>query len=200
MPAAYAITLHYLKTAQAMGAAEREERRPGHGGQDEVDPDRRRRVWQGPHPRRRTWRIPRLFVPGKGAKREQRADGTCTSLVQTSPPARSAASARRQVQIPNDAKAGRALCPSAVEEGQGQGPWARYSAATRCGVAGWRSVAPYLSTHSRPSRAASCGVSHDHSAPRARIATQTVSPCTCSSTENAPDCDIGKSTSEIRIG
>ena len=43
---------------------------------------------------------------------------------------------------------------------------------------------PYLSTHCCPSRAASAGVSQDHSAPRARRATQTVSPWTIrSSTE-----------------
>ena len=42
----YAITLHYLKTAQQMGAAGEEEW-PGDGGEDEVDPDRRRRVRAG---------------------------------------------------------------------------------------------------------------------------------------------------------
>ena len=43
---------------------------------------------------------------------------------------------------------------------------------------------PYFLTHCRPTRAASAGVSQDHSAPRARMATQTVSPWTIrSSTE-----------------
>ena len=46
---------------------------------------------------------------------------------------------------------------------------------------------PYFSTQERPMAAASSGVSQDHSAPRARIAIQRVSPRTeCSSTEYGP--------------
>jgi|SRR5580692_1624197 hypothetical protein len=53
----------------------------------------------------------------------------------------------------------------------------------RVGPPGW----PYLSTQARPIAAASSGVSQDHSAPRARIAIQRVSPRTeCSSTEYGP--------------
>jgi hypothetical protein len=53
----------------------------------------------------------------------------------------------------------------------------------RVGPPGW----PCLSTQARPIAAASSGVSQDHSAPRARIAIQRVSPRTeCSSTEYGP--------------
>ena len=77
------------------------------------------------------------------------------------------------------------------------GPDRRYSAAMAGNCCGCS--LPYLSTRSRPIRAASSRVSQDHSAPRARMATQTVPPCTCSSTVNAPVCDIGLSTSETGL-